>query len=59
MHKGDLERGMVKQQSMLDSIRSNWYQVRALVDKVKSHFIQLARDTIDELYDLHHFESDA
>jgi len=30
-----------------------WYQVRAQVDKVKSHFTQSARDNIAELYDLH------
>jgi hypothetical protein len=43
----------------LDITRSIRYQVRAQVDKVKSHFIQSARDHIAELYDLHHFESDA
>jgi len=50
---------MLKQWPMLDITRSNWYQVRAQVDKVKSHFIQSARDNIAELYDLHHFESTA
>jgi len=35
------------------------YQVRAHVDNVKSHSIQLARDNIAELYDLHRFESAA
>ena len=35
------------------------YQVRAQVDKVKSHFIQSARENIAELYDLHRFESAA
>jgi len=59
MHKGDLERGMLKQRPRLDITRSNGYQVRAQVDKVKSHSIQSARDNIAELYDLHHFESDA
>jgi len=44
---------------MLDITRSNQYQVRAQVDKVKSHFIQSARDNIAELYDLHRFESAA
>jgi hypothetical protein len=44
---------------MLDITRSNWYQVRAQVDKVKSYFIQSARDNIAELYDLHRFESTA
>jgi hypothetical protein len=57
MHKGDLKRGMLKQRPMLDITRSNWYQVRAQVDKVKSHHIQSARDNIAELYDLHRFES--
>ena len=47
---------MVKQRPTLDIGRSNWYQVQAQVDKVKSHFIQSARDNIAELYDLHRFE---
>ena len=59
MHKGDIERGMLTQWPTLDITRSNWYQVRTKVDKVKSHFIQSARDNIAELYDLHHFESSA
>jgi len=50
---------MLKQRPMLDITRSNQYQVRAQVDKVKSHFIQSARDNIAELYDLHRFESAA
>src|SRR5882757_4367531 len=50
---------MLKQQPTLDITRSNWYQVRAQVDKVKSHFIQSARDNIAELYDLHRFQSTA
>jgi len=50
---------MLKQRPTLDITRSNWYQVRAQVDKVKSQFIQSARDNIAELYDLHRFESDA
>ena len=50
---------MLKQWPTLDITRSNWYQVRAQVDKVKSHFIQSVRDNIAELYDLHHFESAA
>jgi hypothetical protein len=44
---------------MLDIPRSNQYQVRTQVDKVKSHCIQSARDNIAGLYDLHHFESAA
>jgi len=59
MYKGDLERGMPKQWPTFDITCSNWNQVRAQVDKVKSHFIQLARDHIAEHYDLHHGESDA
>jgi len=59
MHKGDLERGMLRRWPTLDITRSIRYQVRAQVDKVKSHFIQSARDHIAEPYDLHHFESDA
>jgi len=47
---------MPKQQPTMDVTRSNRYQVRTQVEKVKSHFIQPARDNIAELYDLHHFE---
>jgi hypothetical protein len=50
---------MLKQRPILDITRSNWYQIRAQVDKVKSHFIQSARDNIAELYNLHRFESTA
>jgi len=50
---------MLKQRPTLDITCSNGFQVRAQVDKVKSHFIQSARDHIAELYDLHHFESNA
>jgi hypothetical protein len=50
---------MLKQRPTLDITRSNWYQVHAQVDKVKSHFIQSARDNIAELYHLHRFESTA
>jgi len=50
---------MLKQRPTLDITRSNRYQVRAQVDKVKSYFIQSARDNIAELYDLHRFESTA
>jgi len=46
------------QRLRLEIKRSNQYQVRAQVDKVKSHLVQSARDTIAELYDLHRFESD-
>jgi len=48
---------MLKQRPTLDITRSNRYQVRAQVDKVKSHYIQSARDNIEVLYDLHHIES--
>jgi len=58
-HRGDLERGMLNQRPTLDITRSNRYQVRAQVDKIKSHFIQSARENIAELYDLHRFESAA
>jgi hypothetical protein len=58
-HKGDLERGMVKQCPTLDITNSNRYQVRAHVDMVKCSFIPSARDNIAELYDLHRFESAA
>ena len=50
---------MLNQRPTLDITRSNRYQVRAPVDKVKSHFIQSARDNIPEVYDLHRFESAA
>jgi hypothetical protein len=50
---------MLNQRPTLDITRSNWYQVRAQVDKVKSHFIQSARDNIAERYDLHQLESAA
>jgi len=50
---------MLKQQPTWDITHSNWYQVRAQADKVKSHFIQSARDSVAEHYNLHHFESDA
>jgi len=48
---------MLKQWPTLDITHSNRYQVRAHVDRVKSHFIQSARDNIAELYDLYRFES--
>jgi hypothetical protein len=48
---------MMKQQPTLGITRSNWYQVRAQVDKIKSHFIQWARDNLAELSVLHRFES--
>jgi hypothetical protein len=50
---------MLKQQPTLDITRSNWYQVRAQVNQVESHFIQSATDNVAELYDLHRFESTA
>jgi len=59
MHKGDLERGMLKQWAMLDIEHWKRYQVRAQVDIVKSHCIQSAMDHTAELYDLYHSESDA
>jgi hypothetical protein len=49
---------MLKRRPTLDITCSIQYQVRAQVDKVKSHLIQSARDHIAELYNLHHFESD-
>jgi hypothetical protein len=50
---------MLKQRPTLDIKCSNWYQVRAQVNKDKSHCIHSARGSIAKLYDLHHFESDA
>jgi len=58
-HKGDLESGMLKQWPRLDITCWNRYQVWAQVDKVKSHFIWSARDTIAELYNLHCIQSAA
>jgi len=57
VHKGDLERGMLKQMPMLHITLSNRCQVHAQVDKVKFHFLQIAKDYMRELYDLHRFES--
>jgi len=56
-HKGDLETGMVKQWPTLDITSPNQYQVHTQVEKVKFHSIQLARDNMTELYDLHCFKS--
>jgi hypothetical protein len=50
---------MPNQWPTLRITHSNRYQVRAQVDKVKSHSIQSIRDNIAELYDLHRFESAA
>jgi len=50
---------MRKQRPTSDDTRSNRYQVRSQVDKVKSHFIQSARVNIAELYELHRVESAA
>jgi len=47
------------QRPTLDIIRSNQYQVHAQVNLVQSHFIQSARDNIEELSDLQRFESAA
>jgi hypothetical protein len=58
-HNGDLERGMLKRRPTFDITCSIRYQVLAQVNKVLSHFIQSARDHKAEVYDLHHFESDA
>ena len=44
---------------MVDITRSKRHQLCAQVDKVKSHFIESARDNIGELYDLNRFESAA
>jgi hypothetical protein len=49
---------MLTQQLTLDITRSNWYQVRAQVDQVKSHFIDSSRENVAERYELHCFESD-
>jgi len=43
---------MLKQWPMLDITRSDQHQVQAQGDKVKSHFIQSARDNIADHSDL-------
>jgi len=50
---------MLKQQHTWNITCSNWYQVRAQVDKLKSHYKQSAWDNTAECYDLHRFESSA
>jgi len=50
---------MLKQRPKLDTTRLNQYQVQAQVEKDKFHFIQSARDNIEELYDVHRCESAA
>jgi len=50
---------MLKQRPTWDITRSNRYQLCAHIDNVKFHFIQSARDTIAELYDLHRVVSNA
>jgi hypothetical protein len=50
---------MLNQWPTVDITGSNWYQVRAQVNQVKSHFIQSVRDSNAELYDFHRFESAA
>jgi len=47
---------MLKQWPTLDITRSNRYQVHTQVIKIKSHFIQSARDNKAEQYDLHWVE---
>jgi hypothetical protein len=44
---------------MVDITCSNQNKVRTQVDKVKSHFIQSARDYIVEPYESHCFETAA
>ena len=57
MYKEHVEIGMLKQRPMLDITGTKWCQVQAHVNKVKSHFIQSAREYIAKLHDLHYFES--
>jgi hypothetical protein len=59
MYKGDLERGMLKQQPTLNITRANQYEVSTQVDKVHSHSIQSTLDNIGEHYGLRRFEPDA
>jgi hypothetical protein len=48
---------MLNQAPMVDITYSDQYQVRAPVNKVKSHFIQSARNNIAERDDRNHCES--
>jgi len=50
---------MLKQRPTLDITPSNRHLVHAQVDKIKSHFIQSARENIAGRYELHRFESAA
>jgi hypothetical protein len=50
---------MLMQRPTLDITHSNQYQVRAQVDKVKSHCIQSARDNTAEFYEIQRVESAA
>ena len=49
---------MLKQGPTEDITCSNWYQVRAQVRKDKFHSIPSTRESIRELYRLHHFQSE-
>jgi hypothetical protein len=48
---------MLQQRLTLNITRSKQHQVHAQVDKVKSHFIQSAKDNIAEQYNLRRFET--
>jgi hypothetical protein len=50
---------MLNQRPTVEITLSNQYLVRVHVDKVKSLFIQSVKGNIEELYDLHRFESSA
>jgi hypothetical protein len=50
---------MLNQRSTLAIVRSHRCQVRAQVEKVKSHFIQTSRDNIAKLDNIHRFEYSA
>jgi hypothetical protein len=50
---------MVNQRPTLDITHSNQYLVQAQVNMVKSHVIQSARNSLEEVDDFHQFESAA
>jgi hypothetical protein len=56
-NEGDFERGLAPRRVAYSLL--NCHQVRAQLDRVKSHFIAAARDNVAELYGLNCCETDA
>jgi hypothetical protein len=48
---------MLNQRPTFNITHSNWFQLLVQVDNAKSHSIQLARDNIAEIENLHNFVS--